>query len=94
MARASASPLLEDDLGFRFTLHADGIAPAFGFRDGALLFGLRQCLDAPPFDFGGLQNGGDQFAFAAQNFGVLHLDFLFFLDLADLDSLCRSPAAA
>src|SRR5277367_5262942 len=62
--------LLEDDFGFGFALRANGRGAAFGFADNALTF-----------DFCALEHGGDQFAFAARDFGVLHLDLRFAFDL-------------
>ena len=72
---------LEDDLGFGFALLADRRSVAFGFGHQALLFGVRQSLDALTLDLGLLQHGRDQFLLAAVDFGLLHLDLCFFLDL-------------
>ena len=41
--------------------------------------------DPLAFDFGGFEDGGDQFAFAALDFGVLHFDFVLFFDLTNGD---------
>ena len=49
----------------------------------ALLFGFGQRLDAPPLELGLLQHRGDQFAFAAHDFGLLHLDLVLLLDLVN-----------
>ncbi len=60
---------------------------AFGFKCQPLLFGLGEGFDALALDFGRLQNGGDQLAFAALDFGVLHRDLTFLFHLLDLDLL-------
>ena len=57
--------------------------------DQPLLLGLGQRLDALALDLGLLQHGGDQLAFAALDFGFLHLDLLLLLDLLDLHLLRR-----
>src|SRR6202040_2542693 len=77
--------LLEDDLGFGFALRAGGRGAAFGFLDQALPFGFGEGLDALPLDFGGLEHRGNQLAFAARNFGFLHLYLRFAFDLLDAD---------
>src|SRR5271156_1991393 len=69
--------LLEDDFGFGFTLRANGGGAAFGFADEALTLGVGDGLDALALDFGLLEHGGDEFAFAALDFGVLHFDLRF-----------------
>ena len=43
-----------------------------------------QHLNALAFDLRVLEHGCDQFFFMTQDFGLLHLDFLLFLDLPDL----------
>src|ERR1700730_6559832 len=78
--------LLEDDLGFGFTLSPDRRCAAFGFADHALAFGGGDGFNALTFDFGAFENSSDKFAFAASDFGFLHLNLRFALDLhyADL----------
>ena len=41
-------------------------------------------------DFGIFQNGGDQLFLVAQDFGLLHFDFLLFFHLANLDGFGRN----
>src|SRR6266478_3736289 len=79
--------LLEDDLGFGFTLRTDGRGPAFGFAHQALAFGVGKRLDALTLDFRLLEDGGDQFAFAARDLGFLHFHLSFALDLLDFNGL-------
>src|SRR5271165_5591768 len=73
--------LLEDNFRFRFALRADGGGAAFGFADKALPFGVGDGLDTLALDFGLLEHGGDEFAFAARDFRVLYFDLGFALDL-------------
>ncbi len=76
---------LEDDLGFGFTLRANGGGAAFGFDDGTVAFGLGHRLDAAALEFGLLEHGGRQFGLAAQNFRLLHLDLMFLFHLVNSD---------
>jgi hypothetical protein len=73
--------LLEDDFRFRFTLRANRSSAAFGFGHEALTFGVSKRLDALTLDLGLLEYGGDEFAFAACDLGILHLDLRLALDL-------------
>src|SRR5277367_6588396 len=75
--------LLEDDFGFGFALRTNGGGAAFGFADETLTLGVGDGLDALALDFGLLEHGGDEFAFAALDFGVLHFDLRFAFDLLD-----------
>ena len=79
--------LLEDDLGFGLALLTDRRSVTFGFRHEALLLGLGDRLDALTLDLGLLQHGRDQFFLAAIDFGLLHLDLSFFLDLLHAHAL-------
>ena len=64
-------------------MRANGGGAAFGFADETLPFGVGDGLDALALDFGLLEHGGDEFAFAALDFSVLHLDLCFAFDLLD-----------
>src|SRR5579883_516830 len=77
--------LLEDDFGFGFALCAGGGGAAFRFGHQALAFGVGQRLDALALDFGLLEDGGNEFAFAPGNFGFLDFDLGFAFDLLDAD---------
>src|SRR5208283_533862 len=79
--------LLEDDFGFGFALRANGAGAAFGFHHSALALRLGERLNALPVDLRLLQYGGNQFFFAAQDLGFLHLDLLLFLHLLHLNGL-------
>src|SRR5579862_6192165 len=78
---------LEDDFGFRLALRADGGGLAVGFHGQLRFLGFGQCLDAFALHLRRLQHGGDQFALAPLDFGVLHGDFVLFLYLLDLHLL-------
>ena len=75
--------LLEDDLGFGFTLRANGGGAAFGFDDGTVAFGFGERFDAAALEFGLLEHGGRQFGLAAQDFGLLHLHLVFLFHLVN-----------
>src|SRR5215472_4366168 len=79
--------LLEDDLRFGFTLRANRGGAAFGFGHQTLTFCGSQRLDALALDFRLLQDGGDEFAFAARDFRFLHFYLGFALHLLDLHGL-------
>src|SRR2546427_1370577 len=72
---------LEDDLGFRFTLRANGGGAAFGFGDQSLTLSAGERFDALAFDFRLLQHSGDEFAFAALDFRILYFHLRFALHL-------------
>src|SRR4029077_3798229 len=72
---------LEDDFGFGFTLRANGSGLTFGFGHQALAFRVGKGLNALALDFRGLEDGGNEFAFTAIDFGVLNFDLSFALDL-------------
>ena len=87
IAFASASPFLKMISASASPCCADRRSVTFGFRHQALLLGLRQSLDALTLDLGLLQHGRDQFFLAAIDFGLLHLDLPFFLDLPHAHAL-------
>src|SRR5579862_1867635 len=78
---------LQYNFGFGFALRADSGGGAFGFGDAALTFGGGEGLDALAIDFRLLQDGRDQFPFAAENFGFLNFDFVLFFDLSNFHRL-------
>src|SRR5208283_1721850 len=77
--------LLENDFGFGFTLCANRGSLALGFGNQALALGAGKRLDALALDFRLFQDGGDEFAFAANDFGVLNFYLGFALDLLNAD---------
>src|SRR5277367_52638 len=64
---------LEDDFGFGFALGTDSRGAAFGFAHQPLALRVGKRFDALTLDLRSLQHGGDEFAFAARNFRLLHL---------------------
>src|SRR4029077_9427470 len=70
---------LEDDFGFGFTLRANGSGLTFGFGHQALAFRVGKGLNALALDFRRLEDGGNEFAFTAIDFGVLNFDLSFAL---------------
>src|SRR5207247_1895193 len=77
--------LLEDDVGFGFTLQFGGGGAAFGLHGDAGLLGVGEVFDALTLDLGALEYSGDQLLLVAEDFGLLHLDLFLFLDLLHLD---------
>src|SRR5262249_41094420 len=73
--------LLKDDLGFGLALRADGRGLAFRFKLDALPFRFGQSFNTLALEFGLFENGGGQFALAAQNLRLLYLDLVFLLNL-------------
>ena len=78
---------LEDDRGLGFALGANGRCAAFGFDGQARLLRGGEILDALALDLRLFQHGRDQLLLVAQDFGFLHFDLLFFLDLLHLHLL-------
>ena len=60
---------------------------ALGFGGQAILLRSGHVLDALLLDLGGLEHGGDQLLFIAQNLRLLHLDLALALHLLHLHLL-------